>query len=82
MLIRTLREVGATHFKSRDLEVTLSSQGVSVSSPPFSNPVTVHKSEPITENKEATEKIKELIETLKIPDDQLMDTIFPAGAGG
>lgn len=31
---------------------------------------------------EATEKLKGLIETLKMPDEQLLDTIFPAGAGG
>jgi hypothetical protein len=33
-------------------------------------------------NTEATQKVKELIGTLKLNDEQLMDKIFPDGAGG
>lgn len=80
-LIEALKNAGATHFKSQDLEVSLS--GGSVSYPgsavhdPFPpSPPRAH------ENKEATDKIKDLISTMKMSHEELVDKIFPDGAGG
>lgn len=83
-LILALQACGATHFKSQDFEVTLK---------PMAAPVvfqSIKKSEPSpeppiasTEDAEAaTQKLKELIKTMSLPPEQLVDVIFPAGAGG
>jgi len=84
-LIKELRRSGADHFKSNDFEVTFRSMPI-VSrgtiapepAPVFTAPVVT----PAVENVDATDKIKDLIETLKMDDSQLLDKIFPAGAGG
>ncbi len=81
-LLRGLRASGATHFKSADFEVTLSSVspvsegGLAQEVPPA--PITP----PPIQNDDATEKLKELIGTLKLDDETLVDKIFPDGAGG
>lgn len=88
-LLDALKSGGATHFKSQDFEVTFgknSSDPGAARSPspqasgagPSSNPGPADS----PENKEATEKIKGLIATMKLDDDSLLDKIFPAGAGG
>lgn len=97
-ILRELKRVGASHFKSQYFEVTLSSGEVPrIFSDPFisnaapapsvftgqhqqSGPVA--DPAPIVENKEATEKLKNLVDTLKMNDMDLIDKIFPAGAGG
>lgn len=88
-LIECLRESGATHFKSRDLEVSFvqtvrpdvkrKNPGVAPlqreASPKEESQAPLFK-----ENSEDTEKAKELIATLRNPE-KLMDVIFPEGAG-
>lgn len=91
-LLSALKSAGATHFKSADFEVTLSagsfqikdelptrqSQDDGITLAPSAMPAdvsTVH-------NLEATAKVKDLIQTLSMPNDQLIDKIFPNGAGG
>lgn len=78
-LLEALRAAGATHFKSQDFEVTLGQAG-SPSVAKISPAPT--PSEAPKENPEATAKLKELIETMKLDDATLLDRIFPAGAGG
>lgn len=76
-LIKVLRQSGATHFKSNDFEVTL---GGDVSElPPKAEAKPVEQPEG---NPQATEKIKDLISTLKMNNEELLDKIFPNGAGG
>jgi hypothetical protein len=78
-IIRQLHAVGASHFKSGDFEITLNGSVGAV-------PVESKKQEPMqaphTENHAATEKLKALINTLNMPPEQLVDQIFPNGAGG
>jgi hypothetical protein len=82
-LLSLLKACGATHFKSQDFEVTMGLSHPSDTRPthlsqdlqqaPVSHPVM---------NEDSTEKLKGLIDTLKMDDSQLLDKIFPAGAGG
>lgn len=82
-LLRELRRTGATYFKSADFEVTLSvypevSDRVVQDVPP--GPIDLPQQ--AAQNPDATEKLKDLIQTLKLDDETLIDKIFPAGAGG
>ena len=87
-ILRELQRAGATHFKSQDFEVTLHARSSSVVKAPEADTGTVHQPDAKEgysapqENKEATEKLKNLIDTLKLDDASLLDRIFPAGAGG
>ncbi len=76
-LIEALKSAGATHFKSSGCELTLSAGSVSLPVEKMPQP-----SAPVQQNGDATEKLKGLIDTLKMDDGQLLDKIFPAGAGG
>lgn len=81
-LIKILRSAGATHFKSQDFEVYM---GINPPTPyvkPTEPSPPVDMSQDTVANKEATEKLKGLIDSLKMDDAQLLDKIFPAGAGG
>jgi len=84
-ILRELKRSGAVHFKSSEFEV----QFTSVSSEQLPLNSTVHVPAPTptlsdapVANEEATEKLKGLINTLRMDDSKLLDTIFPAGAGG
>jgi hypothetical protein len=93
-IISALKASGATHFKSRDFEITFGTPQVSVDKlvtqaglgawvpTPKTSSATTHVSDDPVANEEATKKLKEMIETLKLSDEQLMDKVFPAGAGG
>jgi hypothetical protein len=85
-ILRELKRSGATHFKSQDFEVSLSSSQAHIVEPLPTQPSVAQsaqaESPPIEENKEATEKLKELIKTMSLPPEQLVDVIFPNGAGG
>jgi hypothetical protein len=83
-IIAALKACGATHFKSQDFEVSICA---SVPTAESATPPQVVGNAPIqppppVENTEATEKLKELIKTMSLPPEQLVDVIFPAGAGG
>lgn len=78
-LLHILVQAGVTHFKSHDLEVSFGKQAAIL---PRGNGAVPVASPVSQENVEATEKLKGLIETLKMDDSQLIDQIFPAGAGG
>lgn len=81
-LLRELRLSGATHFRSQDFEVSLQG-GLSALIP---EPLIIEGKTPESsgspKNEEATEKLKDLIETLKMDDQSILDKIFPNGAGG
>ena len=84
-IIQALKACGASHFKSSDFEISLG--GSALCEQPIIPPSVVgqaqtHQPVITPENLEATEKLKGLIETLKMDDSQLIDKIFPAGAGG
>lgn len=89
-LIECLKESGATHFKSRDLEVSfvqsirpdVKRQGPRAPQVPRETAPKEEEQAPLfKENPEDTEKAKELISTFRNPE-KLMDVIFPDGAGG
>lgn len=83
-LLRELKRSGATHFKSQDFEISLGRQAHMVE-PLSSQPLVASPAQaesPSPENKEATEKLKDLIKTMSLPPEQLVDVIFPNGAGG
>ena len=80
-VIKMLHAVGASHFKSQDFEIQLKT-GTPVEqiiSPPI---VPVQAQAQVQPNPAAEQKIKDLINTLNLPPEQLMDLVFPAGAGG
>jgi hypothetical protein len=79
-LIAALKNAGATHFKSNDFEVSLKGDMAQSVSVPIETLESV-ASKP-QGNPDATQKLKDLISTLKMDDAQLLDKIFPAGAGG
>lgn len=77
-LLRALKEVGATHFKSHEIEVRLSG-GMSQFVKPAQPLAPPSKEEPAF-NAENTKKAQDLIDLLKMKDDQLVNQIFPDGA--
>lgn len=92
-LLDALRAAGATHFKSQDFEVSFGQSHNERTARDITKEVErriagdssgeVHgacvASAPI-ENKEATEKLKALVETMKLDDVSLLNKIFPNGA--
>jgi hypothetical protein len=82
-MIKTLHAVGATHFKSHDFEIQLKS-GAPIEqliSPAIVSVQAQQPAQPIPENTESTEKLKDLIKTMSLSPEQLVDVVFPAGAG-
>ena len=80
-LLEALRLCGAKHFKSADFEISMDAKapvqslaGAGGTSAPAGN------THPTVENKEATKRAEDLIQTLKLKDEDLMNKIFPAGA--
>jgi hypothetical protein len=92
-VIKLLHAVGATHFKSHDFEIDLNAAKKQAY---LTNPAqidgtapgqvngyqTIMQPSPVPENTEATEKLKDLIKTMSLSPEQLVDVVFPAGAGG
>lgn len=95
-LLAALKSAGVSHFKSGDTDIVLSAAhgpsmpifqttGYAQTTPNFQGLQTQGYSAPTPDpvaNEDATDKIKDLIETLKMDDSSLLDKIFPAGAGG
>lgn len=86
-LIKALKEAGATHFKSPEFgEITLvhdqSDEEIVVTEPVTSIPAKEREQTPgaPVENVEATKKVVEAINLLKMNDEQLANQIFPDGA--
>ena len=91
-LIAALKDAGATHFKSSDFEVSLNPKRDSLENSHTQDrthtsenegrsvPLPLPNLEPTKENVEATDKLKGLINTLKLNDTDLVDQIFPNGA--
>ncbi len=82
-LLEALRVSGATHFKSQDFEVTFGqAYDRAIGSTQKKNPSDGNgpSAPPVVENKEATEKLKALVETMKLDDHSLLNKIFPNGA--
>ena len=82
-LAQTCRANGIRHLKTADieLEIDLTSSGNALAPEPVPAGI-ANAMTPDGGNPEATEKLKGLIETLKLPDDKVMDMVFPNGAGG
>jgi hypothetical protein len=89
-LLRELARSGVTHFKTHDMDVSFDLKAPKVLPPTPARSSALadwvkEQEAPIPEpvaNEAATEKLKDLIETLKMDDASLLDKIFPAGAGG
>lgn len=88
-LLNALVRASVKHYKSHDLEIQFGNVGEAAATPApeigaqarslgASQPSPVDK----VHNEAATQKAKELIETLKLDDESLINRIFPAGAGG
>lgn len=80
-LLAALSRLGISHYKSHDLEIRLGGecQRELVAPEPLIGP-SPNPPVPI-QNEDATKKLTDLIETLKMNDESLVDKIFPAGAG-
>ncbi len=92
-LLKALNAYGAKHFKSGDFEVTLGNvpRGTipEVLPPDLGSKSAGDTAQPANPanpaniaNPDATERLKDLIGSLKMNDAELFDKIFPAGAGG
>ncbi len=91
-IISGLKSAGATHFKSADFEVTFSPGSIQVidtfpserSGDDGITPAPQGQTQDMSavHNVEATAKIQDLIKTLSMPNEHLVDKIFPNGAGG
>jgi hypothetical protein len=84
-LLGALSRAGVTYYKSHDLELKFGADPVARELAPIDPPKPQLPSPiqpPVQENVDATKKLTELIETLKMDDASLLDKMFPAGAGG
>jgi hypothetical protein len=84
-ILQALKACGASHFKSQDFEISIRLPASIEQLPAPASVVAPAQAQPLsqpTENKEATEKLQSLIKTLSLPPEQLVDVIFPSGAGG
>ncbi len=91
-LISALKRAGASHFKSSDFEVTFAGGSIHVIDDlPIARshddgitpaPIAGTQDMSAVHNVEATAKVQDLIKTLSMPNEQLVDRIFPNGAGG
>jgi hypothetical protein len=79
-LIEALKLSGVIRFKSHEHEIELSGK---------SEPIQVHKKEPLTEEQakasadvtaKATEQLKNMINTIQMSPEELANKIFPDGA--
>lgn len=80
-LLGALSRSGVVHYKSLDLEIKFGGHPVPSGEPPSPGVQTIAAHPAPIQNDDATEKLKELIETMKMDDASLLDKIFPAGAG-
>lgn len=93
VILQALQAMGATHFKSGDFEIRIGEPEKHVG---VQTPVTrkvqeelaaqnmiaaAHGQMPLGANPDATRAAQELIDKLKLKDAELIDQIFPAGAG-
>lgn len=89
-LLSALQLAGVKHFKSPEFEIHLdgnkSVRPLVTPTPDFR--VHLHEQEPVEEpvtdskyyNPQATKKVEDLIQDLKLDDSQILNKIFPAGA--
>ncbi len=81
-LLGALSRLGVAHYKSHDLEINFGTQPRGPEAwRPADEPTPMVKPPVVEQNDDSTEKLKGLIETLKMDDASLIDKIFPAGAG-
>jgi hypothetical protein len=76
-LLNALSRAGVSYYKSHDLEMRFGAQTSQEAPKPKGGQDVLPPAEP----DQSTEKLKDLIETLKMDDAYLVDKIFPAGAG-
>lgn len=74
LLIEALKASGVTKFKSLEHDIIFDGS-VSIPIVKSKDPI-----ELVVENKEAAEKIKDLINTMKMSPEELANQIFPDGA--
>jgi hypothetical protein len=83
-LIQALKSAGVTKFKSLEHDIILDAIPIGPKQDAPKNQPVPAGNQPIVdnpvENKEATEKLKDLIGTLKLSDEELANHMFPDGA--
>lgn len=76
-LIEALKSAGVTRFKSLEHEISFGAVAkIDVPRGTIETP----EAPPVAENKEATNKLKDLISTLRMSPEELANQIFPDGA--
>lgn len=81
-IVAALKAAGATHFKCRDFAVRFTRAGstkVVSAKPPVPAP---HVTQADLHSPENTKRAEDLITKLKLSPEELIDSIFPDGAGG
>ena len=84
-ILEALRLCGAKHFKCPELEITMEGNAVVTSGALPQAPVggaPGPQMPQVMPNEDATKRAQDLINALKMKDTELLDKIFPAGAGG
>lgn len=76
-LIKTLRESGVTHYKSKDLELNLTPILEVVPRETIKPKAKVSVENGEDESKEIIHKVEELTSLLKLSDKDLVDRLFP-----
>lgn len=75
-LIEALKSAGVTRFKSLEHDISFGAVAkIDVPRGTIETPEV-----PVIENKEATEKLKDLISTLRMSPEELANHVFPDGA--
>lgn len=80
-LLAALSRAGVSHYKSHDLEIRLGPIPKTEGLAAWLSDKSIETPAPAVQDDGATEKLKGLIDTLKMDDASLLDKIFPAGAG-
>lgn len=70
-LVKTLRELGVTHYKTSEIELNL------LPEPPKAEPKFLPTVESNEEPQEIKHKVEELTSLLKLSDKDLIDRLFP-----
>ncbi len=79
-LVEALKLAGVTKFKSAELDISFEAPTKHKKKASPSAPEEKPSEESPLLNTEATEKLKDLISTLKMSDEELANQIFPDGA--
>lgn len=79
-LLGALSRSGVVHYKSLDLEIKFGAPTAAPVEPPKPGVLPNPEHPAPIQTDEQKDKIQELIDTMKMDDESLLDKIFPAGA--